>query len=140
MCIYKIKENYSWLIVLLLALQQWVCICTELTSDPSSMKNSITNFTNWMNTCPFFLSFLIILCSCVVFNLVISDNDLPCDDTARLRTRSTLLPTKMAGLERRRSQSCNRASSVSALWKLALSITEYITTNASGGFALSSSS
>jgi hypothetical protein len=68
------------------------------------------------------------------------DDDLPCDDTARLRTRSTLLPTKIAGLDRSSSQSCNRASSVSALWKLALSITEYIITNASGGFALSSSS
>jgi hypothetical protein len=46
----------------------------------------------------------------------------------------------MAGLERTRSQSCNRASSVSALWKLALSMTEYMTTNASGGFVRSSSS
>jgi len=67
-------------------------------------------------------------------------DDVPCDDTALLRTRSTLLPTKMAGLERTSSQSCSLASSVSALWKLALSITEYMTTNASGGFALSNSS
>lgn len=62
---------------------------------------------------------------------------LPWVDTALLRAKSILLATKMAGLPRSKSKSCNRFSSASAFRKLALSTTEYRTTKASGGFDLS---
>lgn len=63
----------------------------------------------------------------------------PWVETARLLAKSILFPTRIAGLDLNKSASCNLVNSASAFRKLALSTTEYRTTNASGGFDLSMS-
>ena len=60
---------------------------------------------------------------------------LPDSSTARLRTTSILFPTSTRQWFLSRSSACSRDSSSSARSKLDLSITEYTTASASGGWA-----